>query len=132
MKKKNLINEVRQLQKIAGLLNEYITSDPESIAYAFAKAGINVSKPVTYILSSRVDDEPVTVIGSELLRDLQAEREDNEAADPEFNEVNGITYDYDSVQGSGELSGDYAPEMKGKNFKLAVSFSDSHSYEIWQ
>jgi hypothetical protein len=131
--KKSLLSEIRRMQTLAGILREYIQSDPESIAYAFSKAGIDVSKPVTYILSSMGDDEPVTVLGAELLRDLQAEREDAEAADPEFNEVNGVTYDYDLEQGSGELSGDYYPEeVKGKNFKLTVAFSDSHSYEIWQ
>ncbi len=134
--KKTLLSEVRQMQKIAGILKEYIESHPESIAEAFAIAGIDLSKPVTYVRdfgNPGGADEPVTVLGGQLLRELQAEREEGEAEDPYYNQNTGITYNIEDInQGVGELFGDDRPEMEGKECKLEVYFSDHHLYEIWQ
>lgn len=125
MTNKKLISEVRNLQKIAGILKEYIESDPETIAQAFQKAGIDLSKPVTYVADYGVPggaDQPKRVLGSKLLTMLQAERAEAEAEDPEFNQTEGITYDYNPEGAS----------MQGQNCKLYVQFSDSKLYEIYQ
>lgn len=135
--KKQFLKEVKQFQKIAGVLKEYIESDPETITQAFQKAGIDLSKPVVYIVdygSPNAVDTPVKTLGGKLLQQLEAERKRDEAADPDYNEESGITYDYDDMitQGQGELLGDDLPATKGLKCKLNVYFSDSHIYEIWQ
>lgn len=136
MKKRTILNEeVKRLQKIAGILKEYIQSDPESITEAFAKAGIDLNKPVVYISdygNPAGTDDPVTVLGAELLQELEATRRDAEEEDPDFNESDGVTYEYKPTQGQGELLGDYVEETKGLTCKLNVYFSDANLYEIWQ
>jgi hypothetical protein len=125
MANKKLLNEIRNLQKIAGILKEYIESDPETIAQAFQKAGIDLSKPVTYVAdygSPGGTDQPKRVLGSKLLTMLQAERSKAEAENPEFNQTEGITYEYNPEE----------EPMEGQNCKLYVQFSDSKLYEIYQ
>lgn len=96
-----------------------------------------MSKPVVYIVdygSPNAVDTPAKTLGGKLLQQLEAERKRDEAADPDYNEESGITYDYDDMitQGQGELLGDDLPATKGLKCKLNVYFSDSHIYEIWQ
>ena len=125
MATKKLLSEVRNLQKIAGILKEYIESDPETIAQAFQRAGIDLSKPVTYVAdygSPGGVDQPKKELGSGLLQKLEAERAKAEAENPEFNQTEGITYDYNPEDGS----------MEGAECKLYVQFSDSKLYEIYQ
>lgn len=120
--KKQLINEVKQLQKIAGILKEYIESDPETITQAFQKAGIDLKKPVTYILDAGrgATDKPVKMLGSGLLRKLEAMRAEGEANNPNYNEEEGVTYYFEPDGG------------EGPDFKLGVQFSDSLLYDIYQ
>jgi len=132
------LNEVKQFQKIAGLLKERIESAPETITQAFQQAGIDLNKPVVYICdygNPGGTDEPVKTSGGKLLQKLEAERAEEEGEDPDFNESEGITYEINPTQGQGELLGDYdrfAKAVKGLECKLNVYFSDSHLYEIWQ
>ena len=136
--KKQLINEVKQLQKAAGILKEYIESDPETITSAFQQADIDLNKPVVYICdygNPSGTDKPVKTLGGKLLQKLEAERAKEEEEDPQFNEWEGITYDINPAQGQGELLGDdghFAKAVKGLNCKLNVYFSDNRLYEIWQ
>jgi hypothetical protein len=134
--KKQLVSEVKQFQKLAGILKEYIESDPETITQAFQQAGIELDKPVVYICdygNPGGTDKPVKVLGGKLLRELEAERKRDEEGNPDYNEEEGITYEYGPHQGGGELLGDYTPEaVEGLKCKLNVYFSDSHLYEIWQ
>jgi hypothetical protein len=120
--KKTLLNEVKQLQKIAGILKEYIESDPETITQAFQEAGIDLKKPVTYILDAGrgATDKPVKMLGSELLRKLEAMRAEGEANNPNYNEEEGVTYYFEPDGG------------EGPDFKLGVQFSDSLLYDIYQ
>ena len=122
MKNKSLIKEVKHFQKIAGILKEYIESDPETIAQAFQKAGIDLEKPVTYILDAGRGgaDEPVKMLGSELLRKLEVMRAKGEANNPKYNQEEGVTYYFEPDGG------------EGPNFKLGVQFSDSLLYDIYQ
>jgi len=129
--KKTLINEVRKFQKIAGILKEYITSDPETITEAFQIAGIDLNKPVVYIVDAGRGpaDEPVEILGSQLLKKLEAERARGEAADPNYNEEEGVTYDFEP----GEVDPDLQPEkVRDLTPKLYVQFSDRLLYEIYQ
>lgn len=134
--KKRLVSEVKQFQKLAGLLKEYIESDPGTITQAFQQAGIELDKPVVYICdygNPGGTDKPVKALGGKLLQELEAERIRDEEDNPDYNEEEGITYEYGPHQGGGELLGDYTPEaVEGLKCKLNVYFSDSHLYEIWQ
>lgn len=136
MKNKQSIKEVKHFQKIAGILKEFIESDPETITQAFQQAGIDLDKPVVYICdygNPGGTDKPKKELGGKLLRELEAERAKEEEENPNFNEWEGITYEINPTQGEGELLGDYTPEaVKGLKCKLNVYFSDSHLYEIWQ
>lgn len=136
MKNKSLIKEVKHFQKIAGILKEYIESDPETITQAFQQAGIELDKPVVYICdygNPGGTDEPVKVLGGKLLQKLEAERAKEEQSNPDFNEEEGVTYEVNPTQGQGELLGDYTPEaVEGLKCKLNIYFSDNHLYEIWQ
>lgn len=122
MKNKSLIKEVKHFQKIAGILKEYIESDPETIAQAFQKAGIDLEKPVTYILDAGRGgaDEPVKMLGSELLRKLEVMRAKGEANNPKYNQEEGVSYYFEPDGG------------EGPDFKLGVQFSDSLLYDIYQ
>ena len=138
MKNKSLIKEVRQFKKLAGLLKEYIESDPKTITQAFQEAGIDLAKPVVYICdygNPGGTDEPVKEMGGKFLQQLEAERTEEEKRDPDFNEEEGITYEINPTQGQGELLGDYdrfAKAVEGMRCRLNVGFSDNHMYEIWQ
>ena len=138
MKNKSLIKEVKHFQKIAGILKEYIESDPETITRAFQQAGIDLNTPVVYICdygNPGGTDEPVKTLGGKLLQKLEAERAREEEMDPDFNEQEGVTYEINPTQGQGELLGDdgrFAKAVEGLKCKLNVYFSDNHLYEIWQ
>lgn len=138
MKNKSLIKEVKHFQKIAGILKEYIESDPETITRAFQQAGIDLNAPVVYICdygNPGGTDEPVKTLGGKLLQKLEAERAREEEMDPDFNEQEGVTYEINPTQGQGELLGDdgrFAKAVEGLKCKLNVYFSDNHLYEIWQ
>jgi hypothetical protein len=128
---KNQLNEAKRFQKLAGLLKEYIESDPETITQAFQQAGIKLNKPVTYIVaaSRSNDDEPVTMLGSQLLEKLEAMRARGEASDPRYNETEGVTYDFEP----GEVDPDLQPEeVRDLAPKLYIQFSDNLQYEIYQ
>jgi hypothetical protein len=122
MKNRSLIKEVKHFQKIAGILKEYIESDPETVAQAFQKAGIDLEKPVTYILDAGRGpaDKPVKVLGSELLRKFEAMRAKGEANNPKYNQEEGVSYYFEPDSG------------EGSDFKLGVQFSDSLLYDIYQ
>ena len=122
MATRKLLSEVRNLQKIAGILKEYIESDPETITQAFQEAGIDLKKPVTYILDAGRGsaDEPVKMLGSELLRKLEVMRAKGEANNPKYNQEEGVTYYFEPDGG------------EGPNFKLGVQFSDNLLYDIHQ
>lgn len=138
MKNRSLIKEVKHFQKIAGILKEYIESDPETITQAFQQAGIDLNTPVVYICdygNPGGTDEPVKTLGGKLLQKLEAERAREEEMDPDFNEQEGVTYEINPTQGQGELLGDdgrFAKAVEGLKCKLNVYFSDNHLYEIWQ
>ena len=122
MKNKSLIKEVKHFQKIAGILKEYIESDPETITQAFQQAGIDLSKPVTCIVDAGRGgaDEPVKMLGSELLRKLEMKRAKGEANNPKYNQEEGVSYYFEPDSG------------EGPDFKLGVQFSDSLLYDIYQ
>jgi len=103
-------------------LREYIESDPETITQAFQQAGIDLSKPVTYILDAGRGgaDEPVKMLGSELLRKLEVMRAKGEANNPKYNREEGVSYYFEPDGG------------EGPDFKLGVQFSDSLLYDIYQ
>ena len=129
--KKQLIKEVQQFKKIAGLLKEYIESDPETITQAFQQAGIDLNRPVFYIVDAGRGpaDKPVKMLGGQLLKKLEAERAKGEAANPEYNEEEGVTYDFEP----GEVDPDLQPvEVRDIAPKLYVQFSDLLLYEIYQ
>ena len=120
--KKTLINEVRKFQKIAGILKEYIEDNPQTIAEAFEEAGIELSQPVVYIVDAGrgAVDEPVTMLGSELLKKLEAKRAEG-----------GESVNYDLEPG--EVDPDLQPEeVRDLTPKLYIEFSDSVLYEIYQ
>jgi hypothetical protein len=122
MKNKSLIKEVKHFQKIAGILKEYIESDPETITQAFQQAGINLSEPVTYTVDAgrSATDQPVEILGGELLRKLEAMRAKGEMSNPNYNEEGGVTYYFE-------------PDEEGDTtFKLGVQFSDDLLYNIHQ
>jgi len=128
-----LINEVKRMQQIAGLLKESITGDERSITQAFEDAGINLNLPCT-VVDDRGNVDTFDR-AQEILTDMENDRKSMEAEDPNFNDQEGINYEFPGVDinaGQGELMGDEIPETEGLTFKLAVTFSDAMMKEIWQ
>jgi hypothetical protein len=117
-----LLASIKGKDNSAGNLKEYIESDPETITQAFQKAGIDLAKPVTYTLDAGrgATDEPVKMLGSELLRKLEAMRAKGEANNPNYNQEEGITYYFEPDGG------------EGPDFKLGIQFSDNLLYDIHQ
>jgi hypothetical protein len=130
------INEIlpsSDTSRKSGLQKEYITSAEESITEAFQKAGIDLNKPVICIsdFGSHSVDAPRKISGGKLLQDLEAERVAYLEQDPDFDQTEGIQFEYGPEPGDG-LLGDDEDAVQGLDCKLIVLFSDSHLYEIWQ
>ncbi len=122
MKKKTQLNEVRQLQKIAGILREYIEADPESVAEAFQKAGINMNLPVYVVEVSRGGETGVYEANpAKLVSELQKIKDTQE-------ETEGVWFDY-------EAADSYPAEEYGLSdaeTKLSVVVSDDYEFVIFQ
>jgi hypothetical protein len=125
MKKKSLLSEVRQLQKIAGLLKEDTSSMGTSVEDAFAKAGIVLEAPCV-----TVDDE-IKVERFKTAREALAQLEERvagqTAASPAFLFPGDVN--------PGELMGtpdDEVQATEGLKFKLMVDILDGGFVEIWQ
>jgi len=122
---KQLINEAKRMQQLAGLLKEDIGNDTMSIAQAFTKAGIDLNAPCV-----TVDDEiNVRKIksGQALLSALE-KRAASAAESPVF------MFPAD-IASEKELMGKGEPEeraVKGKSFKLIVDIVDAGFVEIYQ
>jgi len=114
-------------------MEEAIKSDDMTITEAFGKAGIDLSSPCVTVDDSGYATEYMEA--QEALDSLEMDRARAEEEDPNFNNQEGIGYEFpgqDINQGHGELMGDDEPETKGMNFKLSVTFSDASLTEIWQ
>jgi len=119
MKKKNLINEVRQFKKIAGLLKEYVDEAPESVLEAFKKAGVDMSK-LMYVEEGE-SGEPYKAIPDKFAAKLQKIKDTQP-------EGEGVWFDYDASDAySAE---DYG--LEGMKCKLAVVVSDDYEFAIFQ
>jgi len=144
MKKRKFINEeVKRMQIIAGIIKEddYMseTSPLEegsrmTITNAFKKAGVDLASPCVTVNS---DGDPGEEHSSaqEVLTDLEESRARYEEEDPNFNEYEGMAYEFPGrnvKQGQGLLLGDSDPACEGKTFKLAVTFGDEFMVEVWQ
>ena len=120
--KKKLINEVKHFQKIAGILKEYITQDPESVQEAFQQAGVDMSKPVYVVeVEGLSEDEPYKANPVGLVAKLQKIKDTQD-------ETEGVTFDYDAAD-------DFPAEeygLDGMQTKLAVVVSDAYEYVIFQ
>ena len=122
MKKKTLINEVRQLQKIAGILREFIEADPESVAEAFQKVGIDMSKPVIVIeISGHFVEKPRKVNPIQLVGELQNIKDTAE-------ESEGVWFDYEAADSN--PAEEYG--LKDVVAKLSVVVSDAYEFVIFQ
>lgn len=126
-------NEIEAEGMSRSMQKEYITSAEESITEAFQKAGIDLKKPVICIsdFGSHSVDAPKKISGGKLLQDLEAERVAYLEQDPDFDQTEGIQFEYGPEPGDG-LLGDDEDAVQGLACKLIVLFSDSHLYEIWQ
>lgn len=122
MKKKTLINEVRQLQKIAGILREFIEADPESVAEAFQKVGIDMSKPVIVIeISGHFVEKPRKANPIQLVGELQNIKDTAE-------ESEGVWFDYEAADSN--PAEEYG--LKDVVAKLSVVVSDAYEFVIFQ
>ena len=107
----------RLLMERAGLLNE-VFQDEGPVAPQFEKAGIDMSKPVQYVLQqSQYEDKPVTVSATELLSKLEKDREELLQTPGE-----GVVYSHDMI----------TDVLPSEDHKLNVAFSDSAEYSIFQ
>ena len=128
MKKKSLLSEVRQLQKIAGLLKEDFEEKqtPQSVQDAFVQAGINLEAPCT-----TVDDE-LTVKKFKRAGAVLAQLEKRAAGQT----AQTPTYMFPKdIADPAELMGTPDEDFKateGLNFKLIVDILDGGFVEIWQ
>lgn len=119
---KKQLNEVRRLQKLAGL-KEYISPDPETVAQAFVKAGIDMNKPVTVVQGDGMNDKKSTANPNTLAAKLQKIKD---RQPPE----EGVTFDYEAP----EIYS--AQDFEGMNIqgvcKLSVMVSDAYEFIIFQ
>jgi hypothetical protein len=105
------------------MLKEYIDADPETIAQAFAKAGIDPSAE-TYMMradstgpgGSQGELERVDNVQGLIVK-LETEREEANQSD------NGVVYDYDANEAYPE---------EGMDAKLSIMFGDDYEYVIYQ
>ena len=114
-------------------MEEAIKSDDMTITEAFGKAGIDLSAPCVTVDDSGYATEYMEA--QEALDSLEIDRARAEEEDPNFNNQEGIGYEFpgrDINQGQGELMGDDELKTEGMNFKLSVTFSDASLTEIWQ
>lgn len=131
-----LLNSLNDLHEDFELPDESPFDNPHKsrIKEAFREAKIDLDKPVTYIYTSgRSTDDPVTVLGSILLQELEAQAEEEDPLDYDEDEL--INFEINPTQGKGELLGDddpFAEAVEGLKCKLNLYFSDSALYEIWQ
>ena len=122
MKKKSQLNEVRQLQKIAGILKEYFEADPESVQEAFQKAGIDMNMPVVVVeTSGHYADEPRRANPTELVNKLQKIKDTQE-------ETEGVHFDYEAAVAY--PAQEYG--LEGMEAKLSVGVSDAYEFVIFQ
>ena len=108
-------------------IQEIIQSDPETITQAFQKAGVDLSAPVTIEADyGHSVDQKDFATGQEALSYLEDMRAEGEADNPNYNEEEGIAYEYgDEISLASWSEGGSVP-------KLAVNFSDGASYFIIQ
>jgi len=121
MKKKTQLNEVRQLQKIAGILKEYFETDPESVQEAFQKAGIDMNTPVVVVeASGHYADEPRRANPTELVNKLQKIKDTQQEE--------GVHFDYEAAVAY--PAQEYG--LEGMEAKLSVGVSDAYEFVIFQ
>jgi hypothetical protein len=140
MKNKKLINEVRQLQRIAGLLKEEenlgldLSNNPlavqKEVLTKFREAGIDLNKDcvVEYTHFGR-EKPPLVLRAIDVAKRIQKEVTLNRQEDEgKF----FMSYEFPSDFRSPEEYGGDNEELDGYEFKLAIGIEDSHTYWIWQ